>query len=184
MNLSPLLSSDRLILRWWLASDREPFAQLNADPEVMRFFPSPLTRTESDALIDRIECHFADHGFGLWAVALKQSQEFIGFIGLNRPTFPANFMPAVEVGWRLARRFWGQGYATEGAITALDFGFKTLNLPEIVAFTAQVNHRSIAVMERLGMTRNPADDFDHPVLPMGHPLQRHVLYRRLKPDNP
>ncbi len=182
MNLSPCLNTDRLILRRWLPADLEPFAQLNADPEVMRFFPRLLTPVEVDALIGRIENHFDRHGFGFWAVELKRTGELIGFIGLNIPTFSAEFMPTVEIGWRLARRFWGQGYATEGAIAALQFGFEDLNLPEIVAFTAQINWRSIAVMERLAMQRNPDDDFDHPALAKGHPIQRHLLYRLTRAD--
>jgi len=182
MNLSPCLKTDRLILRRWLPSDIEPFAALNADPEVMRFFPKVLTRTEVEALIGRFEDHFDRHGFGLWAVELKITGELIGFIGLNIPSFNAPFMPTVEIGWRLAKDFWGQGYATEGAIAALRFGFEDLDLPEIVAFTAKVNQRSIAVMERLAMKRNPDEDFDHPALPAGHPLQRHVLYRLTKAE--
>jgi ribosomal-protein-alanine N-acetyltransferase len=166
------------MLRRWLPQDLAPFAQLNADPEVMRFFPQPLTVTEVEALITRIETHFDRHGFGFWAVELRTTGDFIGCIELNIPTFDAPFTPTVEIGWRLARRFWGQGYATEGAIAALGFGFDVLNLWEIVAFTAQINQRSIAVMERIGMHRNPEDDFDHPALPSGHHLQRHVLYRR------
>ena len=155
----------------------EPFAQLNADPEVMRFFPRRLTPGEVEALVTRIETHFDHHGFGFWAVESRTTGELIGLTGLSIPSFAAPFMPTVEIGWRLARRFWGHGYATEGAIAALRFGFENLDLPEIVAFTAQVNGRSIAVMERLGMKRYPDDDFDHPALPPGHPLQRHVLYR-------
>lgn len=177
MNVAPCLTTDRLILRRWLPADVDPFAELNADPEVMRFMPKRLTRDEVEALITRIETHFDRHGFGLWAVELRTTGDFIGFIGLNIPRFAAPFLPTVEIGWRLAQRFWGHGYATEGAIAALRFGFENLSLPEIVAFTAQINQRSIAVMERLGMKRNPDDDFDHPALPPGHSLQRHVLYR-------
>jgi RimJ/RimL family protein N-acetyltransferase len=171
------LETERLLLRPWSAADHAPFAQLNRDPEVMRYFPKLLTAEESDAIIQRIENHFADHGFGFWAVELKQTQQFIGFIGLNIPSFSAPFTPTVEIGWRLAQQFWGQGLATEGAIASLGYGFCQLQLPEIVAFTAKINHRSIAVMERLAMTCNPEDDFDHPALPAHHPLQRHCLYR-------
>lgn len=177
MNIYPSLQTNRLILRPWLALDRKPFAQLNQDPEVMRYFPQLLTATESNRLIERIENHFKTNGFGFWAVELRQTGEFIGFIGLQIPGFEAPFMPTVEVGWRLARQFWGQGFATEGAIAALSYGFLQLQLPEIVAFTAKVNHRSIAVMKRLAMEHNPKDDFKHPALPAGHPLQLHVLYR-------
>lgn len=172
-----MLETKRLILRTWQSSDLEPFAQLNADPEVMRFFPSTLSRAESDTLVERIQAHHRIHGFSLWAVEEKATGNFMGFIGLNIPSFEVHFTPTVEIGWRLAQPFWGKGYATEGAKQALDYGFTILALPEIVSFTATVNKPSIAVMERLGMSRTESDDFDHPRLPPGHPLQRHVLYR-------
>lgn len=171
------LETDRLILRRWRAEDREPFARLNADPVVMEHFPSVLTRLESDTLVDRIEDHFEAHGFGLWAVELRDEAEFIGFAGLSIPTFEAHFMPAVEVGWRLARAYWGSGLATEAARIAVADGFGRVGLTEIVSFTSPRNARSVRVMERLGMTRDPRDDFDHPRLPEDHPLRRHVLYR-------
>lgn len=174
---SPELWTRRLVLREWRDADREPFAALNADPEVARFLPAPLTRAESDALVDRIEAHFARNGFGFWAVEIKGGEPFIGLLGLAAAGFDAPFTPAVEVGWRLARQAWGRGYATEGASAALDFGFGPLGLDEIVSFTVPGNVRSRAVMERLGMTHDPADDFDHPSLPEGHPLRRHMLYR-------
>jgi ribosomal-protein-alanine N-acetyltransferase len=176
----PLLT-ERLALRRWRTSDRAPFAELNADPEVMEHFPSLMTRAESDAFIDRIEARFDEHGWGLWALEVMATGEFIGFTGLQVPGFPAPFMPAVEIGWRLARPAWGHGYASEAARRALEFGFSDLGLPEIVAFTAVGNVRSRAVMERLGMTRDPADDFDHPFLIEGHRLRRHVLYRHPNP---
>ena len=172
-----MLQTQRLILRDWQQSDIEPFAQMNADAEVMKYFPAILSRQESDALVERIENHHQVHGFGLWAVEERWTGVFIGFIGLSVPKFQAHFTPTVEVGWRLTRKFWGQGYATEGAKRAISYGFYDLGLTEIVAFTAKSNLRSIAVMKRLGMTHQEADDFDHPVLPSGHPLQRHVLYR-------
>ena len=172
-----MLQTQRLILRGWRQSDLEPFAQMNADAEVMKYFPATLSRQESDALVERIENHHQAHGFALWAMEERSTGAFIGFIGLNVPKFQAHFTPTVEVGWRLARKFWGQGYATEGARRAISYGFDDLDLTEIVAFTAQSNLRSIAVMKRLGMTYQEADDFDHPALPSGHPLQRHVLYR-------
>ncbi len=171
------LSTDRLRLRRWREADRAPFAALNADPLVMEFFPAPLSREESDRLIERIETGFARHGFGLWALELRESGEFIGFAGLAVPPFEAHFTPAVEVGWRLARRAWGSGYATEAGRAALAHGFERLGLEEIVSMTAIGNTRSRAVMERLGMTRDPADDFDFPALPPGDPLRPHVLYR-------
>ncbi|MGK7908430.1 MAG: GNAT family N-acetyltransferase [Synechococcus sp.] len=172
-----MLQTQRLILRSWQSSDLEPFAQMNADAEVMKYFPVVLSRHESNELLGRIENHHQIHGFGLWVVEEISTGTFIGFVGLNVPSFQAHFTPAVEVGWRLARPFWGKGYATEGARQAIGYGFEVLGLSEIVSFTSHLNLRSIAVMKRLGMTYRAADDFDHPRLPSGHPLQRHVLYR-------
>jgi len=164
-------------MRRWIASDRRPFAALNADPLVMRYFPSVLTREESDAGADRIEAHFKQHGFGLWAVEIPEVAPFIGFVGLAVPRFQAHFTPCVEIGWRLAAGYWNRGYASEGARAALNFGFETLRMPEIVAMTVPSNVPSRRVMEKIGMLRDPADDFDHPLIPSGHPLCRHVLYR-------
>ena len=169
--------TDRLVLRRWRADDRVPFARINADPEVMEFFVSPLTLEESDAFVDRIEADFAEHGFGLWAVEEIGAGRFIGFTGLISQTFEAHFTPAVEVGFRLARPAWGKGYATEAAREALRYGFEAAGLTEIVSMTAVQNVRSRAVMRRLGMTHDSADDFDHPRVPDRHPLKRHVLYR-------
>ncbi len=143
----------------------------------MRHFPAPLSRAESDAMIDRIEAHFDAHGWGLWAVETIGNEIFIGYVGLWAPAFTAHFTPAVEIGWRLAHHEWGKGYATEAAIAALRFGFETLGLSEIVSFTSVENVASQRVMQRIGMHRDPADDFDHPNLPTGHRLERHVLYR-------
>jgi len=171
------LSSPRLRLRPWREADRAPFAALNADPGVMEFFVGPLDRRESDAMVDGIEKHFCEYGFGLWAIEVPGVAPFIGFAGLSHKKFAAPFTPCVEVGWRLALAHWGQGYATEAAQLALAHGFGTCALAEIVSYTSVTNFRSRAVMERLGMRRNPADDFDHPLLPENHPLQRHVLYR-------
>lgn len=171
------LSSSRIFLRQWCDEDREPFAAMNSDARVMAFFPSRLTRAESDATVDRIQEHFSKHGFGLWAIEVPDVATFIGFAGLAVPRFRAHFTPCVEVGWRLAFEHWGHGYATEAARLALGYGFGTLALSEIVSFTSAGNHRSRAVMERLGMRRDPAEDFDHPELPEGHPLRRHILYR-------
>ena len=173
----PILSTERLILRRWRESDREAFARINADPRVMEFLSHPLQRAESDSLVDRIETHFQEHGFGVCATELRQDGSFIGFIGLNVPSFEAPFTPCVEIGWRLARNSWGQGLATEGAREIARYGFETLALKEIVSFAVPANIRSRRVMEKIGMTHNPADDFDHPQLPPGHPLHRHVLYR-------
>ena len=174
--IKPLRTS-RLVLRRWRRSDRDPFAALNADPAVVEHFPAPLTRAESDSMIDRIEAHFDEHAFGLWALELAETNEFIGFTGLSTPRFQAHFMPAVEIGWRLARSAWGHGYASEAAMRALTFGFEDVKLAEIVSFAAAGNLRSRAVMERLGMTHDPVDDFEHPMLPVDSPLRRHVLYR-------
>jgi RimJ/RimL family protein N-acetyltransferase len=171
------LSSSRLCLRRWREEDREAFAAMNTDTRVMEFFRSSLSRAESDAMVDRIQKHFSEHGFGLWAIEVPDVAAFVGFAGLAVARFSAHFTPCVEVGWRLAFEHWGRGYATEAARLALGYGFGTLALPEVVAFTSATNHRSRAVMERLGMRRDPAEDFDYPGLPEGHPLRRHVLYR-------
>jgi RimJ/RimL family protein N-acetyltransferase len=166
-----------LLLRPWRDEDLPAFAALNADPRVMEFMPKALSRDESDARADRIRRHWAERGFGLWAVEVPGVAPFIGFVGLSVPPFEAAFTPCVEIGWRLAFAHWGRGYATEAANAALEDGFGRLGLTEIVSFTVPANVRSRRVMERLGMTRSPADDFDHPLLPEGHPLRRHVLYR-------
>jgi RimJ/RimL family protein N-acetyltransferase len=171
------LSGSRVRLRRWRDADRDPFAALNADARVMEFFPGRLTRPESDAMVDGIQEHFSETGFGLWAVEIPNEVPFIGFAGLSVKRFPAPFTPCVEVGWRLAFEHWGRGYATEAARPALGYGFETLALPEVVSYTSVGNQRSRAVMARLGMHHDPADDFDHPAMPDGHPLQRHVLYR-------
>jgi RimJ/RimL family protein N-acetyltransferase len=174
-----VLRTERLVLRGWQPSDRAAFARLNADRRVMEFFPSVLSREESEAAADRVERHFTEHGFGLWAVELPDVAPFIGFVGLHVPRFSAHFTPCVEIGWRLDPAHWGCGYATEGARAALAHGFELLKLDEIVAMTVPANRRSRAVMERLGMVRDPADDFDHPLV--SGALQRHVLYRIGRP---
>jgi RimJ/RimL family protein N-acetyltransferase len=172
-----VLTTARLRLRQWCADDLEPFAALNADPRVREFFPSVQTYEESADSMEYIRDQFQRRGFGLWAVEVIGGAPFIGFIGLSVPSFDAPFMPSVELGYRLAFEYWGYGYATEGSRAAIGFGFETLGLSEIVAVTAVGNERSRRVMERLGMKRNPADDFDHPNIVRGHPLRRHVLYR-------
>lgn len=164
-------------MRPWRAEDREPFAQMNADVRVMEFFLTPLSVTESDALADRIQRHFDEHGFGLWAIEVPGKTPFVGFCGLTVVRFNAAFTPCIEVGWRLAFEHWRQGYATEAARAVLAYGFSGLKLPEVVSFTSVINARSRAVMERLGMHHDPAGDFDHPSLPPEHPLARQVLYR-------
>lgn len=171
------IRTERLYLRRWRDADREPFAHLNDDPRVTRHLPSRLTRSQSDALVDRIEDHFEARGFGLWAVEAPGVCAFAGFVGLSVPRFEAPFTPCVEVGWRLDPACWGRGYATEGGRAALAFGFETVGLGEIVSFTVPGNLASRRVMDRIGMTHDPADDFDHPGLPAGHRLCRHVLYR-------
>jgi RimJ/RimL family protein N-acetyltransferase len=175
--MSIKLRTERLLLRRWRGSDRLPFQQINADSRVMEFFPEPLTAEASDALFARAREHFDRRGFGPFAVELIETSAFIGFIGLSIPGFDAQFMPAVEIGWRLAFEHWGKGFATEGARAARRHAFETLKLEEVVSFTVPANLRSRRVMEKLGMSHNPADDFDHPRLPAGHPLRRHVLYR-------
>ena len=171
------LSTSRLSLRQWRASDREPFFRLNADPAVMEFLGGCLERPESDALAQQLEAEIAHQGWGLWAVEARASGAYVGFVGLRAPSFEAHFTPCVEIGWRLARASWGQGFATEAGRECLRFAFETLALPEVVSFTVPANQRSRAVMERLGLLRVTGGDFDHPRLPSGHPLRRHVLYR-------
>lgn len=176
------LRTERLLLRSWRESDLELFAALNADPEVMRYFPSTLTREESDDQAGRISRALGEQSWGLWAV--EHDGVFLGFTGLAVPRFEAHFTPAVEIGWRLARSAWGFGFATEAAAAVLRFAFEELRLSEVVSFTAVQNRRSRAVMERLHMTRNPSDDFDHPALTVGSPLRRHVLYRAVNSLEP
>jgi RimJ/RimL family protein N-acetyltransferase len=179
------IETPRLLLRAWRDADREPFARLAADPRVMEFLPARLTRPESNAMVDRAQANLARDGFTLFAAELRRTGEFIGFIGLSRPSFEAHFTPCVEIGWRLAVEHWNQGLATEGARAVLRIAFEEAGLEEIVSFTVPANLRSRRVMEKLGMTHDPADDFDHPRLPPGHPLRRHVLYRlRRADDNP
>jgi RimJ/RimL family protein N-acetyltransferase len=174
-----MLVTPRLQLRRWRKEDLPLFAALNADPRVTEFLLNRLRREESDLLAERIEAHFVQYGFGLWAVEVFGVAEFIGFTGLRipPPAFNTHFTPCVEVGWRLAYDYWGFGYATEAARLALDYGFQQVGLEEIVSFTVPANWRSRRVMERLGMTRCPQDDFDRPQVPEDHPFRRHVLYR-------
>lgn len=164
------IATDRLILRPWRQEDLPSFAALNADAKVMEYFPSVLNQKESNDLAKRISTTLEEQGWGLWAVSVPGVAEFIGFIGLAKPTFEAHFTPAVEVGWRLASPFWGKGYATEGALACLNYGFETLNLDEIVSFTTIQNMRSRAVMKRIGMHHDPKDDFDNPKWPKDHTL--------------
>lgn len=172
-----MIRTERLILRLWKDNDLEEFSRINADPHVCEFLPAPLRYGESNTLARRIMQHFDKHGFGFWAVERVDSGRFIGFTGLNIPSFEAHFTPCVEIGWRLGFEHWGQGFATEAAKGALRYGFEQLELPEIVSFTALNNMRSRHVMEKLGMTHDSDDDFFHPRLPQDHPLALHVLYR-------
>jgi RimJ/RimL family protein N-acetyltransferase len=175
------LHTERLLLRQWKASDSAAFAALNADPGVMRYFPALLGRAESDSMAARCSQFIREHGWGLWAAEELASGDFIGFIGLHRTAADLPCAPCVEVGWRLAERFWGRGLATEGARAALQFAFKQLDLAEVVSFTSIRNLRSEAVMQRLGMRRDPST-FAHPSIPAGHWLSEHCLYRATKPS--
>lgn len=177
-----MLLTPRLRLRPWRDDDLPAFARLNADPHVMRFMAGTLTREASDALAQRIRARIEDTGHGLWAVEVPGVAPFIGFTGLSVPGFSAAFTPCVEIAWRLDAPYWGQGYATEAAHAAAAYGFDTLGLDSLVAFTTTTNAPSRRVMTRLGMQHDPADDFDHPLLASGHPLLRHVLYRLARDD--
>lgn len=170
------IKTKRLILREWNDKDLETFVKINQDPKVLEFLPGSLTREQCAEWIERINQHFKEHGFGLWAATLKTG-EFIGYIGLNIPAFEAHFTPCVEIGWRLAAEYWGKGYSTEGAQAIVEYGFTKLGLKEIVAFTVPANIRSIRVMEKIGMKRDLSGDFHHPKLPKDHRLSLHVLYR-------
>ena len=176
------LETERLILRPWIDSDVEPFAALNADKDVMEFFPKLMTREETEAMVARVKARYAEDSFCFWATQEKKSGDFIGFVGLGRPSFEAQFIPCVEIGWRLARRYWGNGYAPEAAKEVLRDGFERGKLQEIVALTAVLNTKSRRVMEKLSMHRDPQDDFLHPALEDGHHLKPHVLYRLSSDD--
>jgi RimJ/RimL family protein N-acetyltransferase len=171
------LKTERLLLRRWRSADLPALATINADPAAMELMPATLSLAESAALIERMEACFETHGYGLWAVEMPGEASCIGFVGLSPVDLNVPFAPAVEIGWRLARGFWGRGLATEAASRALAFGFGQRGLAEIVSFTAERNMRSRRVMERLGMHRDPREDFEHPLLAVGDPLRRHVLYR-------
>ena len=171
----------RLMLRQCRDEDRTPFALLNADPLVMEHLPALLTRDQSDALVDRWSERIKRDGYGLWAVEIRASNEFIGYVGLASPTWEAAFTPCTEIGWRLARSAWGYGYATEAANAALATAFGAIGLGDVVSFTTKSNLRSQHVMQRIGMTNNPSEDFDHPLVADGR-LSRHVLYRISRAD--
>ena len=175
------LETTRLILRPIHEKDLNSFAQMNSDLEVMRYFPAPLSQQETLQSIHLIQDKYKSDGFCFLACELKDSGEFIGFVGLNKPSFEAHFTPCVEIGWRIARPFWRQGYAFEGAQRMLNAAFEDLQLDEVVAFTVKDNWPSRHLMEKLGMTHNQEDDFQHPSLPPEHALSWHVLYRLNKP---
>lgn len=170
------LESERLVLRNWNDNDVIPFFMMNQDPKVMEYFPDLWTMDMVKSFISRMQQQLIDKGFTLWAVEEKATREFIGFIGLNYPTWEAPFTPCVEIGWRLASRYWGMGYAPEGAKAVLDFAFEHLKLKEVVAFTVPDNLKSRRVMEKIGMTRNLEGDFFHPKLDPSHKMAKHVLY--------
>ncbi|MEW8625043.1 MAG: GNAT family N-acetyltransferase [Candidatus Thiodiazotropha sp.] len=175
--LSPIeISTERLFLRQWRSTDLEPFAYLNADPEVMTYFPATLSRKQSDELAQRCQRLIQQRGWGFWAVEHKSSGKFIGFLGLHVPSADLPFSPCVEIGWRLAQSHWGNGYATEGGRAALQVAFGQLSLEEVVSFTTVGNRRSRRVMEKLGMG-DSAETFEHPAIPPGHHLRTHCLYR-------
>jgi RimJ/RimL family protein N-acetyltransferase len=171
------IETPRLLLRPWREADAEAFAAMFDDPKVMEFLMPQTDREAIEAMVGRIRMHFDRHGYGWWAAELKATGAFIGFTGLVHIPFEAHFTPAVEVGWRLASAHWVKGYATEGARASLEVAFTRLGMSEIVSITVAANARSRRVMERIGRTRDPADDFDHPRVPDGSPLKRHVLYR-------
>ena len=173
----PILCTQRLILRPWRESDLKPFASLNADPKVMEFYTHPFIQEESDSLAEKIQWEFSKRGYGFWAVEVPGIADFIGYIGLNYWNLEMEFAPCIDVGWRLALDYWGSGYATEGARAAIRFGFEKLGLNEIVSMATIGNARSHRVMQRLGMTSDSAENFEHPKLPKGHPLSLRVLYR-------
>lgn len=171
-----MIETERLRLRSWLESDKAEFIAMNQDPRVMEYFPHLMPAAETETMLERIEQHMAEHGFGLWAAEIKATGEFIGFIGLSIPRFQADFTPCVEVGWRLRPGYWGKGYAQEGARACFDYGFSRLGLERILSFTSVFNVRSINVMEKTGMTY--VKEFAHPVLEPDHWLSRHVLYEK------
>ena len=177
MNEQVTLTTDRLVLRPWTQSDLEPLASMNADSRVMEYFPGIKSLAESEKEMESLQKHIEKYGWGFWAASLGETGQWIGLIGLKHVSIEAHFTPAVEVGWRLEATFWGKGYATEGARASLKYGFEVLKVPEIVSYTPTHNIPSRRVMGRIGMRHDPKDDFDHPRLPVLHPLRRHVLYR-------
>ena len=180
MNISEL-KTERLLLREWSDRDLSGFAELNSDPETMAFFPGQLSREESDAVAEKCQSLISKRGWGFWAVELKSSGEFMGFVGLHTPKPNLPFSPCVEIGWRLLKKYWGKGYATEAAQASLGYAFNTLNLNEVVSFTTVSNVRSRSVMQRLGFS-NTHQNFEHPDIDKGHLLSEHVLYKITKQE--
>ena len=176
------IETERMVLRAWQMSDRAEFARLNSDVRVMEFMPACLSTAESDLFFDRIQHHFQKYGFGLYVAELREGRRFVGTVGLMVPQFEAHFAPCVEIGWRLTADCWGRGLATEGARAVVQHAFESLNLESLVSFTVPANVRSRRVMEKIGMSRESADNFEHPKLPEGHPLRPHVLYRLSRTD--
>jgi len=170
------IRTKRLLLRQWNDEDVVQFAKLNADPVVMEYYPNVLTIEQSNAMAEKLKSLISDNGWGFWAVEILENQSFIGFVGLHNPSYELPVTPCTEIGWRLAKEYWGKGYATEAAKACLDFGFKELNLSEIYSFTSVANKRSRGVMERINM-KNENKNFEHPMIPMGNPLREHVLYK-------
>ncbi len=176
------ITTPRLLMRQWREEDLDPFAAMNADPKVMEFFPAPLTRQQSDGMAERCSGLIAARGWGIWALETRDDGKFIGFLGLHTPGYDLPFTPCVEMGWRLCTAAWGKGLASEAALAAFDVGFNRLDLNEIVAFTALPNLRSQALMQRMGMTLSPDENFDHPAVEPGSGLQEHCLYRLRRED--
>ncbi len=174
MNADYIFESKRLGFRLWQPKDSVPFFNMNSNPEVMKYFLKPLSKSESNQFIQRIMAHFEKYHYGLWVVEIKKTREFIGFIGLYTATFESDFTPCTEIGWRLDKKYWHKGYATEGAKCCLEYGFNTLNLNQIYSFTAKINSPSISVMKRIGLKR--INIFMHPSIDVNHPMCPHVLY--------
>ena len=172
-----ILETERLTLRTWSNNDLQPMFLINQDPKVMKYFPDLHDLEMTKNFIDKVNTHFENHGYSLYATVRKDTGEFIGFIGLLIADFKEHFTPAIEIGWRLSSNHWGKGFATEGAKAVLDYAFRELKIPEIVSFTAAGNAESIRVMQKIGLQHNERDDFDHPKLDDQSPLKRHVLYR-------
>ena len=170
-----VLSTERLGLRLWRPEDLEPFAKMNSDPEVMRYFPSPMSKKESEVAMQRIISHFSNYHYGLFVVETRSDQRFIGFTGFNRPAFESYFTPCVEIGWRLVNEAWGKGYATEAAAACLAYGFDKLRFDEVYSFTSVLNTPSERVMQKIGMKKE--GEFEHPKIAEGSPLRTHVLYK-------